>query len=626
MAGELEQVKDFWEQAACGEALFLRGRTREDYERQARVRYALEPFIPPFAEFERWRARDVLEIGVGLGADHQKFAEAGARLTGIDLTQRAIELVRTRFEVMGLPSNLRVANAEALPFADESFDLVYSWGVLHHSPNTPGTIDEVFRVLRPGGEARLMVYHHQSLVGYMLWLRYALLGLHPLMTLRDIYSRYLESPGTKAYTRAQAAQLMARFTDVNLGVELTHGDLLTSAAGQRHRGPWLTLARLVWPRWFIRRYLRGHGLFLMIRATKPMSAAATSVVRAPARTAPAAASAMSNAASPTPVSTPVTAAPVPAFRAGGAGKLPISIVMLSLNEEHNLRETLPELTSWAQEVFLVDSLSTDGTIDMALRHGATVVQRPFTTFGDQWNWALEHLDIKTPWTLKLDPDERIPAAFVEELAQLFREGPRYDAYIFKRRLWFMGRPLNQTQWVVRMWRTGQVRFSDVLVNEHPMVASRLGRLRTMVEHKDSPNLHHWFVKQNLYTTLQAIEQVKKVNYGPRPRLFGNALEQRTLAKIIFWRLPFRHLLMWLYLAVGQGALLCGRPGLNWVRLRVGVQKWVEYKKQEMVNRGTGPEIPQVPHGRYDPRILSTPAQLRAMGRAGAPQPVSSTTV
>ena len=89
-------------------------------------------------------------MGVGLGADHQRFAAAGARLTGVDLTERAIEHTRQRLAASGLSSQLQTADAENLPFANNSFDIVYSWGVLHHSPNTPKAVDEVWRVLRPG--------------------------------------------------------------------------------------------------------------------------------------------------------------------------------------------------------------------------------------------------------------------------------------------------------------------------------------------------------------------------------------------------------------------------------------------------------------------------------------------
>ncbi len=151
MNNEKKAVHDFWDKASCGEALYLQGYSKDDYMEQADIRYDLEPFILEFAGFDKYRGKKVLEIGVGLGADHQKFAEAGAELTGVDLTKRAIEHTRQRFQTLGLISDLQVADAEKLPFEDETFNLVYSWGVLHHSPNTAKAIDEVFRVLRPGG-------------------------------------------------------------------------------------------------------------------------------------------------------------------------------------------------------------------------------------------------------------------------------------------------------------------------------------------------------------------------------------------------------------------------------------------------------------------------------------------
>ena len=170
-------------------------------------------------------------MGVGLGADHQRFAAAGARLTGVDLTERAIEHTRQRLAASGLRSQLQTADAENLPFADNTFDVVYSWDVLHHSPNTPKAIDQVWRVLRPGGSAWVMIYHTYSIVGYMLWMRYALLAGRPGRTLADVYAQHLESPGTKAYTVDQARKLFARFSEVEIETVLTHGDLLTSAAG-----------------------------------------------------------------------------------------------------------------------------------------------------------------------------------------------------------------------------------------------------------------------------------------------------------------------------------------------------------------------------------------------------------
>jgi SAM-dependent methyltransferase len=264
----LESVRDFWDAASCGEELLLPSRDRKGFLAQAEARYRLEPYIPDFADFAGSKDRDVLEIGVGLGADHQRFAEAGARLTGIDLTERAIAHTENRLALFGLRSDLRVGNAEALPFADASFDRVYSWGVIHHSPDTDAAAREILRVLRPGGRFSVMVYQRRSLIGLMLWTRYALMRLRPATSLDAIYARYLESPGTKAYSPETARALFAGATEVRTRSVLSHGDLLESDAGQRHRGPLLSLARKIWPRSAIKRWLPDWGLFLLIEGRK----------------------------------------------------------------------------------------------------------------------------------------------------------------------------------------------------------------------------------------------------------------------------------------------------------------------------------------------------------------------
>lgn len=261
-------VADFWDRAACGEELYLSSASAEGYARQASARYQFEPYIIPFADFPRWKSQRVLEIGVGLGADHQRFAEAGAELWGVDLTERAISHTSRRLAMLGLKSNLRVDDAENLSFPDNEFDLVYSWGVIHHSPDTQQVAREIMRVLRPGGEFRVMIYHKYSMIGLMLWLRYALLAGRPFQTLDSLYARYLESPGTKAYTRAEGAQLFAGAVGVHVETMLSHGDLLESEAGQRHRGWVLDVARVIWPRRLIKLLLRGAGLFLLIRGHK----------------------------------------------------------------------------------------------------------------------------------------------------------------------------------------------------------------------------------------------------------------------------------------------------------------------------------------------------------------------
>lgn len=149
-----QQVHDFWNKAACGENLYLQTTERTGFVTQSAEPYQQESCIEPFADFEAAKGNRVLEIGVGLGADHQRFAAAGADLYGIDLTERAVEHTHRRLVLFGLSSTLAVGDAERLDFPDQNFDLVYSWAVLHHSPDTPKAITEVYRVLKPGGRER----------------------------------------------------------------------------------------------------------------------------------------------------------------------------------------------------------------------------------------------------------------------------------------------------------------------------------------------------------------------------------------------------------------------------------------------------------------------------------------
>jgi len=262
------QVGDFWNMASCGETLYLAGYTKEDYKQHSAIRYELEPHILDHAEFSRFNNKRTLEIGVGLGADHQMLAEAGAELSGIDLTDKAVEHTKHRFQMNGLVSDIQQGDCEQLDFADESFDAVYSWGVLHHSPDTPKAIQEVRRILKPGGFAKIMIYNKYSMIGYMLWLRYGLLTLKPWTSLDTLYSKYLESPGTKAYSRSELAELFSGLHINYVKSPLCHGDLLTSKAGQRHEGPLLNIARALLPRFLIKKLLPSHGLHMMIDVTK----------------------------------------------------------------------------------------------------------------------------------------------------------------------------------------------------------------------------------------------------------------------------------------------------------------------------------------------------------------------
>ena len=185
------------------------------------------------------------------------------------------------------------------------------------------------------------------------------------------------------------------------------------------------------------------------------------------------------------------------------GSVPIAVVMISLNEGHNLKGVCENLAGWAQDVFLVDSYSKDDTIDIALNYGINTVQRGFRGFGDQWNFALNELPIKSPWVMKLDPDERLTEELKANISEMINNN-QYDAFCIKRRLWFMGKQMPVYQKLIRIWRNGSCRFSNVVVNEHPIIEGIVKYVTGNLEHHDSPNLDHWLEKQNRYTTSEAI--------------------------------------------------------------------------------------------------------------------------
>jgi ubiquinone/menaquinone biosynthesis C-methylase UbiE len=258
-----EEVRDFWNADPCGSRYLG---DRAGFEAHARARYHLEPYIHEFAGFAQSGGQRVLEVGAGMGADYLEWLKAGAQATGVDLSSASLEQAKRRCEMAGYAPDLRVSDAEHLPFPDNTFDIVYSYGVMHHSPDTPQCIREAWRILKPGGALRIMIYHHPSLTGFMLWLRYGWLrGKSLRQSVRD----HLESPGTKSYTQDEARAMLQGFEQVKFRQAFSPGDLLLNEPSARFRG---LVYRIIWrlyPRFFIRTFGYKWGLFLLISARKP---------------------------------------------------------------------------------------------------------------------------------------------------------------------------------------------------------------------------------------------------------------------------------------------------------------------------------------------------------------------
>ena len=231
-----EDVRQYWDAEACGTGKSIVGDqaelTRAWFERIENHRYSLEPFIHAVAQFTRHKGKTILEVGVGAGTDHLQWARAGAVCYGVDLTDRAIETTKAHLALYGYHSVLQRIDAEKLPFPDAKFDIVYSWGVIHHSALPERIVHEIRRVLKPSGLFLGMLYGRYSAVAIKRWVKFALLRGRPWNTLSDIVARHMESPGTKAYTYAEIKALFARFSSCETGSLLTPYD-------RQHLPAWL---------------------------------------------------------------------------------------------------------------------------------------------------------------------------------------------------------------------------------------------------------------------------------------------------------------------------------------------------------------------------------------------------
>lgn len=254
---DTERVQEYWETRPCGadEDPFAEG-SLEYFRWIAETRYRREPFIEKYARFGEWKGRDVLEVGIGAGTDAERFAQAGARLTGIDLTEHGVRLAQRRFELAGLHGRLERADAERLPFPDDSFDFVYSWGVIHHSPNTPAAAREMVRVCRPGGEVCCMVYNRRSLYALQGKIVYGWLRGRPGRSLDEIAAEHFESPGTHLFEEGQLRALFSNLIHVRVSHEVTPYD---ARLGRRLFLP--ALLRDAIPRRF--------GYFMILEGVRP---------------------------------------------------------------------------------------------------------------------------------------------------------------------------------------------------------------------------------------------------------------------------------------------------------------------------------------------------------------------
>ena len=274
-----KEVTYYWEEEVCGTRFSNKKDLKSYYKEIAEKRYKAEPYIKEFAygDSESYKNKKILEIGVGAGTDFLGFLERDAICYGIDATESAIK--ETNNNILTSLENkkynlkfLEKTNAEKLPFQDNTFDMIYSHGVLHHAKNTMLCIAEAYRVLKPGGRFKIMVYSNFSATGFMLWLLYGLAKGRPFISQEKVIFDYLESPGTKSYSKKELLKILNGFglEKIELNKYASAGDLLLMPKSKKYKNNLLyNFIQFLYPRLIVKKLESILGLSITVTANKP---------------------------------------------------------------------------------------------------------------------------------------------------------------------------------------------------------------------------------------------------------------------------------------------------------------------------------------------------------------------
>jgi glycosyltransferase involved in cell wall biosynthesis len=287
-----------------------------------------------------------------------------------------------------------------------------------------------------------------------------------------------------------------------------------------------------------------------------------------------------------------------------AKKIPVSILMPIKNEAANLPRCLAAV-AWADEIFVVDSASTDGSQAIAEKAGATVVQFAFNgIWPKKKNWALENLPFRNEWVFILDADEVLPPETADEFAEIIaHDGQGKTGYWINRRFMFMGKWLRHAyypNWNLRLFKhklgryerlvMGATGSGDNEVHEHIVVQGESGHLKSEMDHYAFPSVDVFVEKHNRYSNWEAALEVQDTKHEDS-HLQSGAVKFRRKIKQVVRRMPFRPLLRFLYVYIIQAGLLDGREGYYFSRLHgfyefLSVSKAHELRKKQKAGRET----------------------------------------
>ncbi|HTW88981.1 MAG TPA: glycosyltransferase family 2 protein [Candidatus Binataceae bacterium] len=223
----------------------------------------------------------------------------------------------------------------------------------------------------------------------------------------------------------------------------------------------------------------------------------------------------------------------------------MSVVILTLNEAVNLPQCLASLKGLDCEVFIVDSGSTDRTVEIARSFDASVVTHPFENYGAQRNWALENLNLRTPWVLHLDADERLSPALRDSIARALADPQDHQGFLVGKSVIFMGRQIRHgglfPSYHLRLFRVGKGRCEDRLYDQHFMVEGKVGSLRGELFDVIASDLTSWIARHNRWSDLEVREvlnQSGQPGTTVEPHLDGTPIERRRwLRNSFYYRMP-----------------------------------------------------------------------------------------
>ena len=267
------------------------------------------------------------------------------------------------------------------------------------------------------------------------------------------------------------------------------------------------------------------------------------------------------------------------MNAPGENSVPVSVVIPVRQEAMNLPRCL-DCVKWADEIFVVDSRSTDATAEIAAAHGAKVVQFDFNgTWPKKKNWALENLAFRNEWVFVLDADEVLPPEAKQEFARAIAEAGNIAGYWINRHFMFMGKWLRHSyypNWNLRLFRHSLGRYEkltdadtqsgDNEVHEHVIVNGPTGRLRCEMDHYAFPSVEVFVEKHNRYSNWEARVSAERKLKGSDAQISSSTVGRRRKLKQFSQGMPFRPLMRFLYIYIWQRGFLDGREGYYFARL------------------------------------------------------------